>query len=143
MVGVRAHIKNSKVTRIELISEIKPPQNRVEEELYTFLKGERKLFSFAVSYDVTAFQKQVYDATRQIPYGETRSYGWVAKKIGKPKAQRAVGQALNKNPLPLFVPCHRVIGKHQDLVGFGSGLDKKRALLALEKRHKERLNDED
>jgi O-6-methylguanine DNA methyltransferase len=80
----------------------------------------------------TPFQKEVWHTTRMIPYGETCSYRWIAEKIGRPKATRAVGGALNKNPLPVIVPCHRVIGSNGDLTGFSSGLDLKNRLLELE-----------
>ena len=84
----------------------------------------------------TAFQREVWEITRLIPYGETRTYGWVAERIGKPKAARAVGQALSRNPLPIIVPCHRVIASDGKLGGFTGGLAMKRALLALESRAK-------
>lgn len=80
----------------------------------------------------TEFQCRVWDATRQIGYGETRSYGWVAAAVGQPHASRAVGQALHNNPVPVIVPCHRVIGKGGSLTGFGSGLEMKESLLSLE-----------
>jgi methylated-DNA-[protein]-cysteine S-methyltransferase len=80
----------------------------------------------------TPFQKQVWETTRSIPYGQTQSYGWVARRIGKPAAVRAVGQALGKNPLPIVVPCHRVIASNGSLCGFGGGLEMKRSLLQLE-----------
>jgi methylated-DNA-[protein]-cysteine S-methyltransferase len=80
----------------------------------------------------TPFQRAVWQATRQIPYGETRSYGWLAKKIGKPGAARAVGQALSRNPLPIIIPCHRVIRSDGSLGGFSDGLEMKRRLLYLE-----------
>jgi methylated-DNA-[protein]-cysteine S-methyltransferase len=83
--------------------------------------------------NTTPFQKQVWEATRLIPYGETRSYGWVAKQIGKPHAARAVGQALGKNPFLVVVPCHRVIASDGSLGGFGGGLEMKKTLLELEK----------
>ena len=80
----------------------------------------------------TAFQRKVWEVTRLIPYGETRSYGWVAGQIQKPDAARAVGQALGRNPLPVIVPCHRVLAGDGKLCGFGGGLDMKRYLLRLE-----------
>jgi len=82
--------------------------------------------------DATPFQQSVWQATASIPYGETRSYSWIAVQIGKPGASRAVGQALHRNPLPLIVPCHRVIGSTGKLVGFGGGIDLKSSLLTLE-----------
>ena len=80
----------------------------------------------------TAFQCKVWEATRLIPYGETRSYGWVAKQIEKPLVVRAVGQALSKNPLPIIVPCHRVVASDGKLGGFSGGVEMKRYLLSLE-----------
>ncbi len=80
----------------------------------------------------TTFQRAVWQTTRSIPYGETRSYLWVAGQIGQPGAPRAVGQALHRNPLPLIVPCHRVIGSNGRLVGFGGGVEMKKHLLTLE-----------
>ena len=80
----------------------------------------------------TGFQWQVWTALQEIPYGETRSYRWVAHQIGRPTAPRAVGGAVGRNPFAIVVPCHRVIGADGDLVGFGAGLDWKRALLKLE-----------
>jgi len=80
----------------------------------------------------TEFQHQVWGAARLIPYGETRSYTWVAKQIKRPKAARAVGQALGRNPLPIIIPCHRVLASDGGLCGFGSGIEMKQQLLHLE-----------
>jgi len=80
----------------------------------------------------TDFQRSVWQATRTIPYGETRSYAWIAGQIGRPKASRAVGQALHRNPLPVIIPCHRVIGSSGKLVGFDGGIELKNSLLTLE-----------
>ena len=80
----------------------------------------------------TSFQRQVWQATRCIPYGETRSYAWVAGQMGKPKAARAVGQALGRNPLPVIIPCHRVLASDGGIGGFSGGLEMKKYLLALE-----------
>lgn len=83
-------------------------------------------------FDGTSFQEKVWAELTRIPYGQTLSYGELARRIGQPGASRAVGMANNQNPLPILVPCHRVIGASGDLVGFGSGLDIKRRLLELE-----------
>ncbi len=83
----------------------------------------------------TQFQKAVWRATAGIPYGETRSYAWVAKRIGNPRAVRAVGQALGANPVPIIIPCHRVIGSSGKLCGFAGGLALKQRLLELENRN--------
>ncbi len=80
----------------------------------------------------TSFQRRVWQAARLIPYGETRSYGWVASKTGRPKASRAVGQALGRNPLPVIVPCHRVLAADGGIGGFSGGIEAKRFLLSLE-----------
>lgn len=82
--------------------------------------------------DATTFQHRVWATTRLIPFGETRSYSWVAEQVGKPKAPRAVGQALGSNLLPIIIPCHRVLGSDGGLCGFGGGLEMKRRLLELE-----------
>ena len=80
----------------------------------------------------TPFQREVWKITRLIPYGETRSYKWVAEQLGKPGAARGVGQALGRNPLPIIIPCHRVIRSDRGLGGFAGGLDMKRRLLEIE-----------
>ena len=80
----------------------------------------------------TAFQREVWKIARLIPYGETRSYGWIARQMKKPGAARAVGQALGKNPLPIIVPCHRVLANDGKLGGFSGGIEMKRHLLHLE-----------
>ncbi len=80
----------------------------------------------------TPFQRKVWEAARHIPAGETRSYGWLAQKIGRPKGARAVGQALRRNPLPIIVPCHRVIASRGGLGGFSAGSDWKKELLKIE-----------
>jgi methylated-DNA-[protein]-cysteine S-methyltransferase len=83
-------------------------------------------------YGFTPFQRAVWEATRRIPHGQTRSYGWVAQQLGKPGAARAVGQALGRNPFPIIVPCHRVLAADGGLGGFSGGLEMKRLLLELE-----------
>jgi methylated-DNA-[protein]-cysteine S-methyltransferase len=89
-----------------------------------------------VYLDVTPFQKKVLTALQQIPYGETVSYGELAEKIGNPLASRAVGQANARNPIPIVIPCHRVVGSNGTLTGFGGGIGVKQALLDLEQRHR-------
>jgi len=101
--------------------------------LTEYFNGKQREFHCVLDFGrATPFQKQVWEITRLIPFGETRSYSWVAKKVGKPAAVRAVGQALGKNPLPIIVPCHRVIASDGKLCGFGGGLEMKRDLLRLE-----------
>ena len=103
------------------------------QQLTEYLKGERKTFDLALNLKGTDFQKQVWMALCDIPYGETRSYKQIAESIGNPKAVRAVGMANNRNPLLIVVPCHRVIGTNGKLVGYGAGIEKKEFLLRLEK----------
>ena len=98
-----------------------------------YFAGRKTTFSDRLDLSgATAFQRKVWEVTRLIPYGETRSYGWVAGQIQKPDAARAVGQALGRNPLLVIVPCHRVLASDGELCGFGGGLDMKRYLLRLE-----------
>lgn len=111
------------------------PFRRVKRELTEYFAGERKRFDVAIEPQGTPFQRQVWAALVEIPYGETRSYREVAEAIGNPKAVRAVGAANGANPLPIIVPCHRVIGSDGGLTGFGGGLDTKRYLLDLELSH--------
>jgi len=97
-----------------------------------YFAGERRLFDLPLAPRGTEFQLRVWRALREIPYGQTISYGELARRIGKPSASRAVGLANGANPLPVIVPCHRVIGADGSLTGFGGGLPIKRRLLALE-----------
>ena len=103
-----------------------------ERQLREYFGGERESFSVPLRLVGTAFQLSVWQALKKIPYGRTRSYREIARSIGRPTATRAVGAANGQNPLPIFVPCHRVIGSNGSLTGFGGGLDVKLALLRLE-----------
>ena len=103
-------------------------------QLQEYAAGTRTEFDLPIAPTGTDFQLAVWQALREIPYGETRSYGEIAARIGNPKASRGVGGACNKNRILLLIPCHRVIGKNGSLTGFGAGLDLKDALLNLEKR---------
>ena len=103
------------------------------ERLKLYFTGSRVTFPDELDLSgATPFQRGVWESTRLIPYGETRSYLWVARQIGKPGAVRAVGQALGKNPLAIIVPCHRVIASDGGLGGFGGGVEMKKYLLRLE-----------
>ena len=101
-------------------------------QLDAYFAGELKDFDIPLDMQGTDFQKTVWKQLTAIPYGETWSYGEMAVAIGKPTASRAVGHANGSNPISIIVPCHRVIGSSGKLVGYGGGLDRKRALLALE-----------
>jgi methylated-DNA-[protein]-cysteine S-methyltransferase len=103
-----------------------------KRQLREYFEGTRTEFSMAVEMDGTDFQKECWTALRQVPFGATISYGELARRAGRPKASRAVGAANHANPLPIVVPCHRVIGADNSLTGFGGGLETKLKLLALE-----------
>lgn len=110
--------------------------DKVIEEINEYLSGERKTFDIKLKLIGTPFQQQVWKTLCEIPYGETRSYKDIAIKINNIKAYRAVGQANNKNPIAIIVPCHRVIGSNNQLIGYASGLLLKEKLLKLEKMNK-------
>lgn len=105
---------------------------KIVTQLNEFLAGKRKTFNVAMKLYGTPFQIKVWEALKEIPFGETRSYKEMASIIGEPKAIRAIGGALHANPLPIILPCHRVLGSNGKLVGFAMGLDLKRRLLILE-----------
>ncbi len=104
----------------------------VIEQLRAYFEGELREFNLELSVDGTTFQKTVWNELRKIPYGSTTTYGKIAVAIKNPKASRAVGLANNKNPIPIIVPCHRVIGKNGSLTGYAYGLGMKEFLLKLE-----------
>jgi methylated-DNA-[protein]-cysteine S-methyltransferase len=112
--------------------EQRRPFERVIAELAEYFGGTRRTFSVTLAPEGSAFQQAVWLALRAIPYGHTVSYGELARRLGRPSGARAVGLANGANPLPIIVPCHRVIGADGSLTGFGGGLYIKRALLALE-----------
>lgn len=105
----------------------------VIKQLSEYFAGHRQMFELKLAPRGTAFQESVWQELRKIPYGQTVSYGEIAERIGNKKASRAVGMANGKNPIPIIVPCHRVIGKDGSLTGFGGGLEIKTQLLELEK----------
>jgi methylated-DNA-[protein]-cysteine S-methyltransferase len=105
----------------------------VLQQLSEYFAGSRQQFDLEITLEGTPFQKKVWQELRRIPFGQTASYQDIATRVGNAKACRAVGMANNKNPLPIIVPCHRVIGKNGSLTGFGGGLDIKKQLLDLEK----------
>lgn len=104
-------------------------------QLTAYFAGELQTFSLDLHLPGTPFQRKVWQALREIPYGRTASYGEIARRIGNPGAGRAVGGANHRNPVPIVIPCHRVIGADGRLTGFGGGLHVKEALLALERNH--------
>lgn len=110
------------------------PVGEAVKQLREYFAGGRAEFDLPLAPEGTAFQRTVWRRLQDIPYGETISYGELAKRVGNPKASRAVGAANGRNPLPIVIPCHRVIGANGKLTGFGGGLPTKEALLALERQ---------
>ena len=104
-------------------------------QLREYFDGTRRSFDLPLAPRGTDFQKKVWLCLRQIPYGQTRTYGDIARQLGTPSASRAVGAANGRNPIPIIVPCHRVIGSNGTLTGFGGGLHNKALLLSLEGIH--------
>jgi methylated-DNA-[protein]-cysteine S-methyltransferase len=109
------------------------PFTEVADQLRAYFDGRLTRFDLPMVFAGTAFQKRVWSALQDIPYGETISYGQLADRIGQPTAARAVGLANGKNPIGIIVPCHRVVGSTGDLTGYGGGLPTKQRLLALER----------
>ena len=110
-----------------------PLQREVDKQMREYFEGKRKEFDLPLRPEGTVFQKKVWNALLEIPFGETRSYQDIANAVGSPKACRAVGMANHQNPIIIVIPCHRVIGKSGKLVGYGGGLSMKEKLLLLEK----------
>lgn len=120
--------------RREAEEEMTVVLQEAKRQLLLYFEGERTVFDLPLNPKGTPFQEEVWKHLLKIPYGETRSYGQIAKDIGKPKAVRAVGGANHRNPISIIIPCHRVIGSDGSLTGYGGGLDIKRYLLNLEQR---------
>jgi methylated-DNA-[protein]-cysteine S-methyltransferase len=110
------------------------PFAEVIRQLQAYFRGELRQFDVPLALEGTEFQLRVWNTLQEIPYGETISYLQLADRIGNPKAVRAVGLANGSNPIPIIIPCHRVIGSDGSLMGFGGGLSTKKMLLELESR---------
>ena len=130
-----------KISRIEIVNGTEKFDGKEEEtelinktykELDEYFRGKRKNFDIPLKIEGTEFQKKVWNELLEIPYGETRSYLDIAKRVGNPKASRAVGTANHNNKIIIIIPCHRVIGSNKKLIGYAGGLDVKEKLLKLE-----------
>lgn len=117
----------------EVVQNDTPLIRETKQQLDDYFDGKRKDFDLPLGPNGTEFQQKVWNALRNIPYGETRCYSEIAQIVGNAKASRAVGLANNRNPISIIIPCHRVIGKSGKLVGYGGGLEKKEILLNIEK----------
>lgn len=137
---VKIESEMHQITHLDLTQEPLSPEsnnpvlNQAANQIKAYFDGKKVTFSLPLNPAGTPFQRAVWQALTEIPYGETRSYQDIAIAIGNPKAVRAVGGAVNKNPIMIVIPCHRVIGKDGSLVGFYGGLELKQRLLDLEKR---------
>lgn len=137
--GLRIRASAGLVTAIEFDAEASGRRvedsllDRAEEQLVEYFAGERTVFDLPLARDGSEFQQKVWGALADIPYGETASYGQIARRLGyDTTVSRAVGSANGSNPIPIVVPCHRVIGSNGTLTGYAGGVDRKRTLLDLE-----------
>lgn len=130
-----------KIVSVKLVSETNLPHRPsplsdfAAGQIMEYFLGDRKDFDLPIGATGTPFQTAVWRQIRNIPYGQTRTYGQIAAILGKPKASRAVGQAVNRNPLWIVIPCHRVVGKNGSLTGYAGGLDMKHQLLMMEQNN--------
>lgn len=132
--------ENNKIIEIRINKNIKDNiiekdtilLNETEKQLNEYFNKKRKKFDIPLNPQGTEFMKKVWKSLLEIPYGETRTYKQIAEKVGNPKASRAVGMTNHRNPIPIIIPCHRVIGSNGKLVGYGLGMDMKSFLLELE-----------
>ena len=137
--GLRLHVSAGLLTAIDFGAEARGAQvadpllDQVQTQLTEYFKGERTKFDLPLANDGTEFQQKVWNEVSRIPFGETTTYGTIAQRLGyAPGISRAVGAANGANPIPIVVPCHRVIGGSGKLTGYAGGADRKRILLALE-----------
>lgn len=124
------------------VVERRTPNDAAIDQLMEYVEGTRRVFELALDLRATPFQRAVYKAVAKIGYGETAAYSDVAESIGRPKAVRAVGAANGANPIPLVIPCHRVIGRGGALQGYAGGLDLKARLLAMEQASSEPVEEQ-
>ena len=129
------HFAKSFVPPSEYSRKETPLHRKAAEQLREYFDGKRKVFDLPLAPVGTEFQMRCWDALLEVPYGETRSYGDIARAAGSPKGFRAVGMANNRNPIAIIIPCHRIIGSDGKLVGYGGGLDIKVFLLELERKN--------
>ena len=130
-----ALVSLSLITQADIIATPNIITDLCKTQLNEYFMNQRREFTLPLEFNGTKFQKSVWNELLKIPYGKTASYKDVAVSLGNPNASRAVGGAVNKNPLFIVVPCHRVIGSNGSLVGFALGIDKKTYLLDIEKNH--------
>jgi methylated-DNA-[protein]-cysteine S-methyltransferase len=120
------------LARIFGVRVLRMPLDQVRRELDEYFEGRRRDFDLPLDLRVAPFHEEVLYELARVPYGQTDTYGRLAAKVGRPKAARAVGTVMNRNPIPIVLPCHRIVGANGSLTGYAGGLDVKRALLELE-----------
>lgn len=140
LVPLAVTVANGAVTEIKLKARARrrastPFEHLVARELREYADGRRSSFSFPVEPEGTPFCQAVWAELQRIPYGRTATYAEIARRVGNPKGARAVGQANHYNPVPIVIPCHRVVAARGKLGGYGGGVDLKRRMLALEEAH--------
>ena len=138
LVNLAVTVEGGAVTSIRLHGRATRPaetplERQVAQELTEYFEGRRSQFAVRCAPKGTSFERRCWDALLAIPYGETRTYGEIARGLGNPEGARAVGSANHKNPIPIIIPCHRVVNTGGGLGGYGGGLDLKRRLLDLER----------
>lgn len=137
---IKIEAEGKYITSLDFVSNIGEEKinetiNKCKNQLEEYFLGKRKDFDLDIKFlKGTEFQVKVWEVLREIPYGTTVTYKWIAEKIGNPKAVRAVGGANNKNSVAILVPCHRVIGSNGKMVGYAGGIEKKEYLLKIESR---------
>lgn len=136
--GAETRKKEMPAQEVQEMQEAQEILEQAAREIGEYFEGKRRAFAVPTAAAGTPFQQAVWNALKEIPYGETRTYGEIARRIGHPRASRAVGQANNRNPLPIVVPCHRVIGTSGALTGYAGGLAVKERLLELERTPRRR-----
>jgi methylated-DNA-[protein]-cysteine S-methyltransferase len=131
-ISYRVEGQEEELARLYGVRVLRLPLDDVRRELDEYFEGERREFDLPLDLRVAPFHEAVLHELARVPYGRTETYGALAAKVGRPKAARAVGTVMNRNPIPIVLPCHRVVGANGSLTGYAGGLHVKRALLELE-----------
>jgi methylated-DNA-[protein]-cysteine S-methyltransferase len=131
-ISYRLDGNEEELARVYGVRVLRVPLDAVRRELDEYFEGRRRTFDLPLDLRVAPFHEAVLHELARVPYGRTETYGALAAKVGRPKAARAVGTVMNRNPLPIVLPCHRVVGANGSLTGYAGGLHVKRALLELE-----------
>jgi methylated-DNA-[protein]-cysteine S-methyltransferase len=131
-ISYRVEGQDEELARLFGVRVLRMPLDAVRRELDEYFEGQRREFELPLDLRVAPFHEAVLHELARVPYGRTETYGALAAKVGRPKAARAVGTVMNRNPIPIVLPCHRIVGANGSLTGYGGGLDVKRALLELE-----------